>query len=91
MISESSIRASRIALPGTYFVADMRPAVASGDTEIGEQKRHGLGAYRGAAFGLLARAYPNEVPDELKNEIDVCTKLMDDIGSEHACSGFLDR
>ncbi len=25
-------------------IADMRPAVASGDTEIGEQKRHGLGA-----------------------------------------------
>ncbi len=33
-------------------IADMRPAVASGDTEIGEQKRHGLGAHRGAAVGM---------------------------------------
>jgi hypothetical protein len=80
MISESSIRASRIALPVriSSLTCDrlwllVTPRSAS------------------AAFGLLARAYPNEVPDELKNEIDVCTKLMDDIGSEHACSGFLDR
>ena len=33
-------------------VADMGPAVTSGDTEIGEQKRHGLGAHRGAAVGM---------------------------------------
>ena len=32
-------------------VADMRPAVALGD-RIGEQKRHGLGAHRGAPVGM---------------------------------------
>ena len=38
----------------------MGPAVASGDTEIGEQKRHGLGAHRGAAVGMQGELPVND-------------------------------
>ena len=56
-------------------IADMRPAVALGDTEVDEQQRHGLGAHQGAAVGMQGELPAGDVllvaggGDELMGEL----------------------